>query len=73
MTKEFKMKSIFFFVGIMLTAMGLIIMSSGVYYYFYPNGTKTVLAELHPNIWWGMIMILAGLIFYFSNRNKFVE
>ncbi len=73
MHAEPKMKSIWYFVGIMLSVMGLIVTSSGVYYFLFPNGTKTVLGNLHPNIWWGLIMIASGLIFYFTNRNKFVE
>jgi hypothetical protein len=73
MSEELKMKSIWYFVGIMLGVMGVIIFCSGVYYYFYPNGTTTVLGHLYPNIWWGLIMVAAGSIFYYFNRNKFVE
>lgn len=73
MTEERKMKSIWYFVGIMLTVMGIIISLSGVYYVFFPNGTKTVLARLHPSIWWGMIMTVAGLLYYFFNKNRDVE
>jgi len=32
-----------------------------------------VLARLHPNIWWGGLMVLAGLIFVLANKNASVE
>ena len=30
--------------------------------------SPTALASLHPNIWWGAIMIVAGAVFFFKNR-----
>ena len=60
---ERKMKSIWYFVGLMLLTMGIVILLSGIYFYFFPTGEKTVLQELHPNIWWGGIMIITGCIF----------
>jgi len=64
---EQKMKSIWYFVGLMLLAMGTVIFLSGVYFYFFPTETKTVLQELHPSIWWGAIMVIAGAIFFFGS------
>ncbi|HNY92118.1 MAG TPA: hypothetical protein PKJ13_01725 [bacterium] len=57
-----KMYSIWFFVGVMLTILGLIIVSMGVYYIFSPE-THTRLASLNPSLWWGAIMLTAGLLF----------
>ena len=28
-----------------------------------------VFAALHPNLWWGTVMIVAGALFLFLNRN----
>ena len=67
---EKKMKSIWYLVGLMLLSMGAIVTISGVYYLFTPMSTKTALAELHPDLWWGGIMFIAGLIFVLANRNK---
>jgi amino acid transporter len=64
---ERKMKSIWYFVGLMLLGMGAIIFISGIYFYFFPTGEKTVLQELHPSIWWGAVMIVAGVIFFFGS------
>jgi hypothetical protein len=63
-----QMKPIWYFVGLMLSAMGAIILISGIFDYSSTATTKTVLANLHPAIWWGAIMIVAGLIFFLSNR-----
>ncbi|MGE5313071.1 MAG: hypothetical protein ACM3Q4_00090 [Acidobacteriota bacterium] len=65
---EQRMRSIWYFVGIMLTAMGAVVLLSGIYYIIYPGSAHTVLAGLHPSLWWGGIMTAAGLIYFFANR-----
>ena len=67
------MKPIWYFVGLMLMAIGLILWVTGVYIIIYPPHLRTVLSETHPNIWWGALMMVAGLIFTLANRNKTVE
>jgi predicted membrane channel-forming protein YqfA (hemolysin III family) len=66
---EREMKSIWYFVGLMLLAMGIVVFASGIYYYFSPERNHTVLGQLHADIWWGAIIIAAGAIFFFTNRN----
>ncbi len=56
------MLSIWFFVGLMLTVFGVIITATGVYFLFRPQQV-TVLAHLNPSLWWGLIMLAAGLLF----------
>jgi polyferredoxin len=65
-----EMKSIWFFVGLMLLAMGAVVFCSGIYYYYHPERSLTVLNELHADIWWGAVIIIAGAIFFFSNLKK---
>lgn len=65
-----QMKPIWYFVGLMLTAMGVVILVSGVIDYSGERLAKTVLSELHPAIWWGAIMIVAGLILFLANRKS---
>jgi hypothetical protein len=67
------MKPIWYFVGLMLTAMGVVILVSGLLDYSGERTVKTVLSELHPAIWWGGVMIAAGLIFFLFNRKAKVE
>ncbi len=67
------MKPIWYFVGLLLLCMGAIITLTGIYQVFNPPAQKTVLAHLHPSLWWGGIMATAGLIFLVVNKNKTVE
>jgi uncharacterized membrane protein len=59
---EHKMVSIWFFVGLMLTTLGIIITATGVYFVFNPQH-ETALAELNPSLWWGAVMLIGGLSF----------
>ena len=59
---ERKMVSIWFFVGLMLTTLGVIITATGVNFIFNPQH-ETTLAELNPSLWWGVIMLIGGLSF----------
>lgn len=61
-------KPIWYFVGLILMIMGGIIFITGLYFLFNPSEIKTVLAETHPNIWWGGFMILFGGILYWKVR-----
>ena len=62
------MKPIWYFVGLILFVIGLIIEINGIYFLFYPAADKKVLANIHPDIWWGGIMIVVGLIYIIKNR-----
>ena len=50
---------IWFFVGLILTVYGILILGSGL---LSEPGT-TVLAETRPAIWWGAIMAVFGGVF----------
>jgi len=69
---EHKMKSIWFFVGLILMSMGSIIFITGIYQYFFPPAVKTVLADTHPNIWWGLIMAVFGSVMFIKTKNHTV-
>jgi hypothetical protein len=64
------MKPIWYFVGLILSAMGIIILLSGIYQLLVPPAATTVLADIHPNIWWGALMTVFGAGMYFSSRKK---
>jgi divalent metal cation (Fe/Co/Zn/Cd) transporter len=64
------MKPIWYFVGLILIAMGIIIFLNGIYLIFNPPAVKTVLYDTHPNLWWGVIMAVFGVILYLANKNK---
>ena len=67
------MKPIWYFVGLILSVIGLIILLTGIYMLILPAQSKPVLGELHPDIWWGAIMVIVGVIFILRNRNVKIE
>jgi divalent metal cation (Fe/Co/Zn/Cd) transporter len=67
---EHAMKPIWYFVGLILTIMGTLIMLSGIYQLISPPALKTVLAETHPDIWWGAVMIAFGGTMYLKTRKQ---
>jgi hypothetical protein len=67
------MKSIWYFVGLLLTTLGAIIAVSGLYSLVHPSAEQKVLANLHPDLWWGLFMLIFGLAFALLNRNKTVR
>jgi FtsH-binding integral membrane protein len=69
---ELKMKPIWYFVGLILLVMGGIIFLSGIYNLFNPPAVKTVLANTHPDIWWGAIMVVFGGGMFLKTKNQTV-
>ncbi len=69
---EHKMKPIWYFVGLILMVMGGLIFLSGIYNLLYPPAVKKVLANIHPDIWWGGIMVLFGGFMFLKNRKQSV-
>ena len=55
--------SIWFFIGVLLTAYGVVILSYGVWEYVNHITPNVVLANLHAPIWWGGLMLLLGLFY----------
>lgn len=66
------MRPIWFFVGLILIVMGGIIFLSGIYNLINPPSVKTVLANTHPDIWWGAVMLVFGGFMYLKSRKKTV-
>jgi hypothetical protein len=57
------MLSIWFFIGILLLAYGILILGAGIYELVSPPEHPLVLAELHAGIWWGGLLIAMGLFY----------
>ena len=53
--------SIWFFIGLLLTAYGILILGSGLYNYHAPS--TVVLANLHAPVWWGAFLLVIGLVY----------
>jgi hypothetical protein len=63
-----EMKPIWYFVGLVLLTMGVLVLLTGIAMLAFGIKSPTALANLHPNIWWGAIMVVAGAVFFFKNR-----
>jgi hypothetical protein len=64
------MKSIWYLVGLLLMALGALVLAGGVGDLVSPPARATVLAHLRPNLWWGAVMLLAGAAFFLTHRNQ---
>lgn len=66
------MISIWFFIGVLLLAYGILILGAGLYELSSPPEHPVVLSNLHAGIWWGVLMIILGGIytFRFSPKRK---
>jgi hypothetical protein len=65
--------SIWFFVGSSLLVNGLLILTAGIYEFVHPPEKPVVLFQLHANVWWGGVLVLAGIlycVFYAPGRNR---
>ncbi|HVX66665.1 MAG TPA: hypothetical protein VHA11_08695 [Bryobacteraceae bacterium] len=60
--------SVWLFIGALLLIYGILITGSGIYDYFNPPAQQTVLSNLHPQIWWGAVLLVMGLIYCWSFR-----
>ena len=67
------MKSIWYFVGLLLTIMGAIITVSAVYSLINPPAQSKIFSHLHPDLWWGILMLIIGLLFAILNRRSVVR
>ena len=57
------MVSIWFLIGLLLTAYGVLIVAAGIYQDLVPPAQPVVLANLHPGIWWGLLILGIGLFY----------
>jgi len=57
------MLSIWFFIGILLVAYGILILGAGLFELSAPPQHPVVLSELHAGIWWGALLLILGLIY----------
>ncbi len=63
-----RMIPVWFFVGVILFVYGLIILATGIYEYSSPP--PTVLANLHPALWWGAFLTVLGGIYVYIHKPK---
>jgi hypothetical protein len=57
------MLSIWFFIGVLLLAYGVLILGAGLYELSIPPAHPVVLFELHAGIWWGVLLLAIGAVY----------
>lgn len=62
--------SIWFFVGIMTLAYGIVLLPYGAWAWLGHHEAPTVLHELHPTFWWGGLLVLFGGFYTLKYRPK---
>jgi hypothetical protein len=66
--------SIWFFIGLSLLGNGIFITGAGLYELLHPPAQPTVvLFRLHANFWWGLVLLILGLIYcwrFFPSTQK---
>jgi len=62
------MLSIWFFIGLLLLAYGVLICGAGLYELSNPPEHPVVRADLHAGIWWGALLLVLGGIYTFRFR-----
>lgn len=55
--------SIWFFIGVLLTAYGAMIFAYGLFELASGQLANVVLANLHAPVWWGGLMLILGLFY----------
>ncbi len=55
--------SIWFFIGLLLDIYGVLILSSGINELIHPSEYPVKMGYLHAGIWWGLLLVLLGLIY----------
>jgi hypothetical protein len=65
MTEHKEPISIWYFVGLILTVYGVLIMGAGIYDLVAGVRRETVLAELHAGVWWGALLLVLGLVYLY--------
>jgi hypothetical protein len=62
--------SIWFFAGILFFVYGVLITATGLWELAHPLLNPPVLNDLHPPIWWGALMGIAGLAYLIRFRPR---
>ncbi|MGD0008294.1 MAG: hypothetical protein ABSE93_07115 [Terriglobia bacterium] len=63
MSEGHHMVPVWFFVGVILLIYGVLILATGLYEFSHPPAT--VLANLHPAIWWGALLTIVGGVYVY--------
>lgn len=55
---------IWFFIGALLFLYGVLITGAGIYHLVNPPPQQIALAELHSDLWWGVLLLVLGSVYF---------
>jgi succinate dehydrogenase hydrophobic anchor subunit len=58
--------SIWFFIGVLLTVYGALILGYGLFELETGQTANVILADLHAPVWWGALLLALGLFLWHS-------
>ena len=67
------MKPIWYFVGWMLTMIGILVVIAGFLNLYVSLPETSKVGWVHPDLWWGGLITITGLVYIWWNRNSVVE
>ena len=72
MTEDKRLISIWFFIGVLLLAYGIVILGAGIYNVFVSPAQHVVLESLHAAVWWGDFLLVVGAFYtyHFFPKSK---
>jgi FtsH-binding integral membrane protein len=68
MSDDHRIIPVWFFVGVILLIYGILILATGIYEFSQPPAT--VLAQLHPAVWWGALLTILGGVYVLVHMPK---
>jgi hypothetical protein len=71
MSETKKPIAIWYFIGLLLTVYGVLVLGAGLYDLLAGVKRDTVLAEVHIGVWWGILLLIVGLVYvYFFSPGR---
>jgi len=68
MAERAKRIPIWFFIGMLLLAYGVLILGAGIWDVVSPPPNPVVLNELHAGVWWGALLLGIGAVYCLKFR-----
>jgi hypothetical protein len=71
MSETKKPIAIWYFIGLLLTVYGVLVLGASLYDLVAGIQRNTVLAEVHIGVWWGILLLVVGLVYvYFFSPGR---
>ncbi len=72
-TQETGRRPIWYFVGWMLSVIGLLIVIAGIISLFTALPSTSVVKSTHPDLWWGAFITIIGIFYIWKFSGRRIE